>query len=167
MPALFPSTEIPPFLRHINRCLAPGGALHLTLIDPQPVSSSMGPILRQWFVDNLLLNLERMFRTTYPSATFPDWLEVGRLRGKGSTIATLEVPAVPQSMASSDGSQETNFTPAKLELRSLITRMLWQEVWGRFVRADRWWWDDEDIVKECIKYGTYWQYSHIVAVKED
>ena len=74
MPALFPSTEIPPFLRHINRCLAPGGALHLTLIDPQPVSSSMGPILRQWFVDNLLLNLERMFRTTYPSATFPDWL---------------------------------------------------------------------------------------------
>ena len=45
--------------------------------------------------------------------------------------------------------------------------MLWQEVWGRFVRADRWWWDDEDIVKECIKYGTYWQYSHIVAVKED
>ena len=106
-----------------------------------------------------------MFRTTHPSGTFPDWLEVGRLRGKGSTIATLEVPAVPQNTNTSEGDQD--ITPAKLELRSLITRMLWQEVWGSYVRADRWWWDDESIIQECIEYGTCWQYSHIIAVKED
>ncbi|CAJ2508104.1 Uu.00g092900.m01.CDS01 [Anthostomella pinea] len=165
MPALFPSTEIPPFLRHINRCLAPGGALHLTLIDPQPVSASMGPKLRNWLFEKLLINLEQMFRTTYPSGTFPAWLAVGRLRGRGSTIATVSVPAVTESLAKMAGVKES--TRVTTELRCLVTRMLWQEVWGGFVHADRWWWEEEAIIKECTEMGTYWQYSHIVAVKED
>jgi hypothetical protein len=164
MPSLFPSTEIPPFLRHINRCLAPGGALHLTLIDPQPVSTSMGPKLRQWLFEHLLINLEKAFRTTYPSGTFPAWLAVGRLRGRGSTIATVSVPSVPEYAAKIDQVKEQ--PSVKNELRCLVTRMLWQEVWGNFVHADRWWWEEEDIVQECVDLGTYWQYSHIVAIKE-
>ncbi|KAI0472154.1 hypothetical protein GGR56DRAFT_682584 [Xylariaceae sp. FL0804] len=164
MPSLFPSTEIPPFLRHINRCLAPGGALHLTLIDPQPVSDSMGPKLRQWLFEKLLINLEQMFRTTYPSGTFPAWLSVGRLRGKGSTITTVTVPAVPEDIVDYEETHEA--TMVKTELRCLVTRMLWQEVWGSFVQADRWWWEEEDIIEECTAMNTYWQYSHIIAVKE-
>ncbi|KAI8627712.1 hypothetical protein F5Y19DRAFT_162845 [Xylariaceae sp. FL1651] len=158
MPALFPSTEIPPFLRHVSRCLAPGGALHLTIIDPQPVSASMGPKLRQWLFENLLINLEQAFRTTLPSETFPAWLAVGRLRGKGSTIASISVPAVAECHSKPD---------VRTELRCLVTRMLWQEVWGGFVHASRWWWEEEEIVKECVELDTHWQYSHIVAVKED
>lgn len=50
-------------------------------------------------------------------------------------------------------------------LRSLVLRMLWREVWGRCVCARRWWWDEPDIVRECEERGTYWEYSHIVAVK--
>ncbi|KAI1505874.1 hypothetical protein F5X99DRAFT_173586 [Biscogniauxia marginata] len=165
MPALFPSTEIPPFLRHINRCLKAGGALHLTLIDPQPVSASMGPKLRQWLFDRLLINLEQMFRTTYPSGTFPAWLAVARLRGKGSTIATVPVPAVPQYFFKVDGANEKS--NAKAEVRCLTARMLWQEIWGSFVHADRWWWDEEEIVQECIELETHWNYLHIIAVKED
>ncbi|KAK7750622.1 hypothetical protein SLS62_007469 [Diatrype stigma] len=156
MPALFPATDIPPFLRQIHRCLTPGGALHLTLIDPQPVSSSMGPLLRQWMFDNLLVELEREFRTTYPNRIFPDWLRVGKLRGKGSTISTVSVPAVPKE----------EYPTVKEELCSLVTRMLWKEVWGSFVRAKSWWYDEEDILQECRENGTYWQYSHIVAVKD-
>ncbi|KAI2643307.1 hypothetical protein GGS21DRAFT_542020 [Xylaria nigripes] len=158
MPALFPSTDIPPLLSHINRCLAPGGALYLTIIDPQPVSASMGPKLRQWLFTHLLINLEQEFRTTWPSETFPAWLAAGNLRGKGSTIATIMVPAVP------DGPEKAD---AKTELRCLVNRLLWQEVWGGFVHAQQWWWDEEEIVQECIDMGTQWQYSHIVAVKED
>lgn len=156
MPSLFPATEIPPFLRHINRCLAPGGALHLTIIDPHPVSSSMGPLMRQWMFDNLLVELESEFRTTSPSRTFPHWLHVGRLRGTGSTISTVTVPTVPKEESPT----------VKEELRSLVTRMLWQEVWGSFVRAKSWWYDEEDILQECRENGTYWQYAHIVAVKD-
>lgn len=158
MPALFPSTDIPPFLRHINRCLAPGGSLHLTIIDPQPVSESMGPKLRQWLFSNLLVNLEQAFRTTLPSETFPVWLAVGNLRGKGSTIAIITAPAIAKSSSKDD---------MKTELRCLVTRLLWQEVWGRFVTASRWWWEEEEIAQECEELGTYWQYSHIIAVKGD
>ncbi|KAI0515394.1 hypothetical protein F5B22DRAFT_607190 [Xylaria bambusicola] len=161
MPALLPSTDIPPLLRHINRCLAPGGALHLTIIDPQPVSSSMGPKLRQWLFTNLLINLEQAFRTTWPSETFPAWLAVGRLRGKGSTIATKTIQAVP--IIPKNPSKED----LKVELRCLSNRMLWQEIWGGFVQASHWWWEDQEIVEECVSLGTYWQCSHIVAVKED
>ncbi|KAI1349558.1 hypothetical protein F5Y01DRAFT_289071 [Xylaria sp. FL0043] len=161
MPALLPSTDIPPFLRHINRCLAPGGALHLTIIDPQPVSSSMGPKLRQWLFTNLLINLEQAFRTTWPSETFPAWLAVGRLRGKGSTIATKSIPAI--SVIPKNPSMED----LKTEVRCLANRMLWQEVWGGFVQGSRWWWEDKDIVQECIELDTHWQCSHIIAVKED
>ncbi|KAI0115503.1 hypothetical protein GGR51DRAFT_576523 [Nemania sp. FL0031] len=158
MPALFPSTDIPPFLRHINRCLAPGGALHLTIIDPQPVSASMGPKLRQWLFTSLLINLEQAFRTTLPSETFPAWLAVANLRGKGSTIAVITAPAITKISSKED---------AKIELRCLVNRLLWQEVWGRFVTASRWWWEEEEIVQECFELGTHWQYSHIIAVKGD
>ncbi|KAH7032856.1 uncharacterized protein B0I36DRAFT_320178 [Microdochium trichocladiopsis] len=142
MPSLFPSTDIPPFLRHINRCLVPGGSLHLTLIDPQPISSKTGP---------------------KPSGTFPAWLAVGRLRGKGSSIATVSVPAVPQSIRHEE---EGHLVTVKEELRCLTARMLWQDVWGPFVKAERWWWDDHAIVQECVEFGTRWEYSHIIAVKE-
>ncbi|OTB05235.1 hypothetical protein M426DRAFT_10834 [Hypoxylon sp. CI-4A] len=163
MPALFPSSEIPPLLRHIHRCLAPGGALHLTIIDPQPVSSSMGPKLRQWLFENLLIELEKRCRTTYPSGTFPTWLAVAKLRGSGSTITTVSVRAVHEGFAV--GEDANDGSSAESELRCLLARMLWQEVWGKFVHADRWWWEDEEIVKECMERGTYWQYSHVVAVK--
>lgn len=158
MPALFPSTDIPPFLRHINRCLAPGGSLHLTIIDPQPVSTSMGPKLRQWLFTNLLINLEQEFRTTWPSKTFPAWLALGNLREKGSTIATITVPAIYEGSYKMD---------VKTQLRCVANRLLWQEVWGRFVHASRWWWEEEDIVQECVELRTQWQYSHIIAVKGD
>ncbi|KAI1414286.1 hypothetical protein F5Y13DRAFT_197742 [Hypoxylon sp. FL1857] len=163
MPALFPSSEIPLMLRHIYRCLTPGGALHLTLIDPQPVSSSMGPKLRQWLFEKLLIQLEKRCRTTYPSGTFPAWLAVAKLRGSGSTITTVSVRAVHECAATREGTKNT--ASVENELRCLIARMLWQEIWGKFVHADRWWWEEEDIIQECIERGTYWQYSHIVAVK--
>ncbi|OTA67693.1 hypothetical protein K449DRAFT_182362 [Hypoxylon sp. EC38] len=163
MPALFASSEIPPMLRHIYRCLTPGGALHLTLIDPQPVSSSMGPKLRQWLFEKLLIQLEKRCRTTYPSGTFPAWLAVAKLRGFGSTITTVSVRAVHECAASTNDTKNT--TSVESELRCLIARMLWQEIWGKFVHADRWWWEEEDIIQECLERGTYWQYSHIVAVK--
>ncbi|KAK9774276.1 hypothetical protein SCAR479_09140 [Seiridium cardinale] len=165
MASLFPSTDIPPFLRAVHRCLAAGGAYHLTIIDPEPVSSSMGPKLRQWLIDNLLTNLEQAFRTTLPSRTLPTWLAVSRLRGKGSTIMSLSVPAVPEGFMRIQGVKDPG--PVKAELRCTVLRMLWQEVWGNFVHARSWWWEEEEILQECLEHGTYWVYSHVVAVKED
>ncbi|KAK6062388.1 hypothetical protein SCUP234_07296 [Seiridium cupressi] len=105
------------------------------------------------------------FRTTLPSRTLPTWLAVSRLRGKGSTIMSLSVPAVPEGFNRIQGVKDPG--PVKAELRCTALRMLWQEVWGNFVHARSWWWEEEEILQECLEHGTYWVYSHVVAVKED
>jgi hypothetical protein len=52
------------------------------------------------------------------------------------------------------------------ELKSLVGRMLWKEMWGSFVEGEGWWWDDERVVEECKSRGTCWEYAVIEAVKE-
>lgn len=55
----------------------------------------------------------------------------------------------------------------KKELRTTVGRMLWQEIWGSFVTTtgSRWWWEVPEIVDECVKLGTHWEYSIIAACK--
>ncbi|RYP89733.1 hypothetical protein DL770_004121 [Monosporascus sp. CRB-9-2] len=82
-------------------------------------------------------------------------------------LALYETPApVVDKRASSPG-RTKDVSTVKAELRFEAVKKLWQEVWGRFVRGDGWWWDEEDIMQECREYGTTWEYSHIVAVKGD
>jgi hypothetical protein len=124
--------------------------------------------MRAWLEDHLLFNLERQFRCANPSRLLPAWLGDASLRGDGSTITTVKFKAVPGPSqyaefpkACSHDEQE-----ARVELRSLVGRMLWAEVWGSFVEADNWWWDDPDCIEECAQMGTYWEYSLIEAVKD-
>ncbi|KAK8046151.1 hypothetical protein PG996_014215 [Apiospora saccharicola] len=150
----------------LPQCSADFGARNL--FDRCLAASTSESILGSYLpihAGTLLINLEQSSRTTYPSETLPAWLGLGRLRGHGSTIVTVSVPAIPEGLDKIEGVKKQSST--KTELRCLVMRMLWQEVWGRFVRAERWWWEEEHIVAECTELGTYWQYSHIVAVKED
>jgi len=52
------------------------------------------------------------------------------------------------------------------ELRSAVGRMLWQEMWGGFVHGHDWWWQDPDVVEECLRLGTQFEYSLVEAVKD-
>lgn len=52
------------------------------------------------------------------------------------------------------------------ELKSVVGRMLWKEMWGGYVEGEKWWWDDESVVEECERMGTCWEYAVIEAVKE-
>ncbi|CRK38770.1 hypothetical protein BN1723_004478 [Verticillium longisporum] len=54
----------------------------------------------------------------------------------------------------------------KQELRSLVGRLLWMDVWGNYIAADGWWWDDPAIVQECQQMRTSWEYCVIEAVKD-
>ncbi len=54
----------------------------------------------------------------------------------------------------------------KVELKSVVGRMLWREIWGPWVLGRRWWWEDSAIVKECERLGTKWEYAVIEGVKE-
>jgi len=48
----------------------------------------------------------------------------------------------------------------------VVGRMLWKEMWGGYVEGEKWWWDDEDVVEECGRMGTCWEYAVIEGVKE-
>lgn len=173
--SILPSSEIPKLLQRVHHVLAPGGYLHLVVIDPWPVTSSMGPLLQRWIDENLVFNLELQFRCTHPSRMFPIWLEDACLRAPGSIITHTRFPAIPQSYEpdgdSDDDASARSKSSAeeeaaiKKELRTTVGRMLWQEIWGSFATGESWWWDDPDIVDECIERQTHWEYKIIAACR--
>ncbi|KAH8595901.1 hypothetical protein B0O99DRAFT_511189 [Bisporella sp. PMI_857] len=176
-----PASSLPAALKECHRIMISGGSLHLTILDPSPITSSLGPCLRTWLDNHLLLNLERQFRCINPSRLFPIWLADAGLRGEGSTIATARFLACPSvslcgSHSSADNLQMKGnlrdgsvdgkqISHTKHELQTQVGRMLWRELWGSFAQGERWWWDDEAIVEECERMGTAWEYSIIEAIK--
>ncbi|KAF7559841.1 hypothetical protein G7046_g4300 [Stylonectria norvegica] len=173
LPALCSSSDIPGILRNISKCLKPGGCLQLTLIDPLPCAGTLGHRMRAWLEEHLLLNLERHFRCMNPSRLFPQWLGDASLRGPGSTLTTAKFYAIPENARRRDGSPNRTTDQAgtekeiKAELRSLVGRMLWMEVWGTFVTAGSWWWEDQGCVEECLRLGTFWEYNVIEGVRDN
>ncbi|KAK4453141.1 hypothetical protein QBC34DRAFT_217652 [Podospora aff. communis PSN243] len=158
LPSMMPSQEIPRLLRTVHRCLTPKGILHLTVIDPSPATQSLGPKMRHWLDQNLILNLESQFRCISPSRLLPAWLADARLRANGSVISRVKCELVCKT--GQDGAS------AEAQLRSTVGRKLWQEVWGSFVHGTTWWWDDPECIAECIELGTHFEYSLIEAVKD-
>ncbi|KAK0109916.1 hypothetical protein ONS95_002587 [Cadophora gregata] len=154
--------------------VARGGTLHLTILDPSPLPATLGPRLREWLDNYLILHLEKHFRCLNPSRLFPVWLSDAGLRSEGSTIvnvrffAAVNVPkpglACANGGITTDGMEEVDNT--KQELKSIVGRMLWKEMWGSYVQGDKWWWEDESILEECDRMGTVWEYAVIEAVKE-
>lgn len=179
--SILPSSDLPRLLQNIFRVLAPGGFLNMVIIDPLPGPGSTGPLMRRWLDENLVFNLEQQFRCTNPSRNFPVWLSEAGLRAKGSVITTTRFQATttttttsttsttsPQGHAGEEEGRSSDEpdAAARRELRATIGRMLWREIWGPFVGADRWWWEEPEIVDECAGLETYWEYSVIAACKE-
>lgn len=173
LPSASPSTEIPGVLKNISKYLRVGGSLRLTLIDPLPCTGTLGHRMRTWLEEHLLINLERHFRCTNPSKLFPDWMGDAGLRGQGSTLTTSKFYAVSASIRSQVDDSDPFIEKApserevKAEVRSIIGRLLWMEVWGNFVSGEKWWWEDEGCVNECLQLGTVWDYHIIEGVKQE
>lgn len=105
-----------------------------------------------------------------PSTVFPHLLAQACLRGDGSILTTTRFYAMPGSAISRDqdaakGSVQME-NEDKAQVRSLVGRMLWVEVWGSYVTCNRWWWDDPECVAECLELGTLWEYHAVKGVKE-
>ncbi|PNP76080.1 hypothetical protein FNYG_10638 [Fusarium nygamai] len=168
LPLAMPSQDIPALLRNIHRCLEPGGSLQLTIIDPLPVTSTLGPLLRAWIEDYLLFNLEASFRCTNPSKLLPLWLNGASLRVDPDSIETTQFFAIPLDNTQLQYVREGHISEEglKQELRNLVGRMLWMEVWREYIVAERWWWEDPEILEECIQHQTAWEWKLIEAVKE-
>lgn len=143
----------------------------MLIVDPWPITDSMGPNLQAWLDENLVFNLELQFRCNHPSRMFPIWLRDAKLRANGSIITTTRFQAIPQGQNDdSDASTRTRDSSEgelaiRKELRGTVGRMLWQEIWGPFVTAEKWWWEVPKIVEECVERETHWEYSIIAACK--
>ncbi|KAG8672630.1 hypothetical protein FPOAC1_005908 [Fusarium poae] len=168
LPLVMPSQEIPALLRNIHRCLEPGGSLYLTIIDPLPLTSTLGPLLRSWIEDHLLFNLEASFRCTNPSKLLPLWLKSASLLVDPNLVETSQFYAIPlddsQLQYVRDGHESED--GLRRELRNTVGRMLWMEIWREYIIADSWWWDDPDILHECTQLQTTWEWRLIEAVKD-
>ncbi|CAG7564400.1 unnamed protein product [Fusarium equiseti] len=168
LPLAMPSQDIPALLRNIHRCLEPGGSLHLTIIDPLPITNTLGPLLRTWIEDHLLFNLESSFRCTNPSKLLPVWLKNASLRVDPNFVETTQFFSIPldnsQLQYVRDGHESEE--GLRQELRNTVGRMLWMEIWREYIIADRWWWDEPEILAECIQFKTIWEWRLIEAVKD-
>ena len=160
--------DIPVVLKGLHQCLLPGAILYLALINVRPVATSVGPRMQEWLDKHLLLNLEKKRRSDSPSMFMPEWLEESSLRGKGSVISKAKFLAItPSDIAGKktmDGKPDNQCIRA--ELRGEVGRMLWKEVWGVYVEAERWWWEEPAIVEECLRLRTFWDYYLIEAVND-
>lgn len=173
LPALFPSSSLPALLGECHKILIPGGILHLTLMDPSPVASSAGPRLRRWLDNNLVINLQTHFRCITPSRLIPIWLRDAGFACDSSppsndpAYATkLRFWAVGRGeggFAEVGGSDDA--AKEMSQLTAVVGRMLWREIWGNFVVGDKWWWEDEQVVEECVALGTRWDCLMLKAVK--
>lgn len=122
---------------------------------------------------HLFPNIENQSRCLEPSRLIPKLLGDANLRGLRSRRTVVKCFALPAS-ARSDDYQDPDPSIQSLhlelqdraELRSIVGRMFWLEVWGQFVTpTDTWWWDNPECVAECLQLGTFWEYQIIDAIK--
>jgi hypothetical protein len=177
LPALLPSSALPTLLKDCHRVLRKSGSMHLTLIDPCPAAASTGPKLREWLDSHLLLELERKFRCTNPCRLVPGWLADAGFEACGTTVARMRFAAATEtalvrSYARFGGrGAEGAAEETREQLRAVVGRMLWEECWGRFCvdvvggGAARWW-EDGEVMEECVGMGTTWEILVVEALKE-
>jgi hypothetical protein len=55
------------------------------------------------------------------------------------------------------------------ELKTLVGRALWKDIWGGFVDEDpdeaAWWWEDREVMQECLERQTVFECGAIYAYK--
>jgi hypothetical protein len=161
LPSLVPSSKLPELFRECYKLLAPGGLLEIRIMDAAPVRKTAGPILRTWIDDRLSFNLERLFRCSKPCSLVPDWLV-----DAGFELTNVEGNSnVTLPCAFDSTSEDVN-----KELSTVIGRAMWRDVWGSFVDdapgESRWWWEDEDIIQECLKRQTVLECRAIYAYRK-
>lgn len=147
----------------------------MTIIDPLPCAETLGHKLRAWMEKHLFPSIERNSRCLEPSRLFPKLLGDAGLRGKGSRRTKVKFFALQENARGGeyhDPDRSINKLYQerrdKAELRSLVGRMFWVEVWGQYITPpNTWWWDDPECVAECYQLGTFWEYHIIDAVKAE
>ena len=163
LPSLVPSSKLPQLFSECHRLLAPGGLLEIRIMDAAPVRKTAGPKMRAWIEDRLSLNLERLFRCSKPCMLVPSWVA-----DAGFDLATDEHFDGEQNMKLPCAYDEA-LSDVDGELATLVGRALWRDIWGGFVddvpEEPRWWWEDDEVMQECLTHQTVFECGSIFAYK--
>ncbi|CBX92807.1 hypothetical protein LEMA_P055130.1 [Plenodomus lingam JN3] len=160
LPSLVPSVKLPELFRECYKLLAPGGLLELRVMDAAPMRNVAGPLMRMWIEDRLSINLERLFRCSKPCMLVPGWLadagfDVSAMEGDQS----IKLPCA----------YDSNSSEIDRELSTVVGQSLWKDIWGTFVDdipdEHKWFWEDEEIVKECLQRRTVFECKTILAYR--
>ncbi|KAF1837621.1 hypothetical protein BDW02DRAFT_645298 [Decorospora gaudefroyi] len=161
LPSLVASAKLPELFSECHKLLAHGGALEVRVMDAAPVRKTTGPLMRMWIEDRLSVNLERLFRCSKPCSLVPCWLT-----DVGFEMVVQEV----DEKATLPCAFDPNSASVDEELSTIIGREFWKDTWGSFVGdapdEPRWWWEDEDIVQECLKCQTLFACRTVFAYKK-
>ncbi|KAF2672222.1 hypothetical protein BT63DRAFT_191651 [Microthyrium microscopicum] len=182
LPSLLPAAHLPALVADCRRVLKPTGTLELRLVDAIPDRGSTGPRLATWLEQHLLPNLERDLRCLQPTALlpniaqstgFPGPLQMTRhLRLPAAIIDTNTLNSGHSNGAYSNGAAITGSDVLAHEIGTMVLRELWKDSWGAYVSVGEagvleWWWEDSEILEECVEWGTGWDVGVLIAVKED
>ncbi|KAF1951447.1 hypothetical protein CC80DRAFT_481054 [Byssothecium circinans] len=162
LPSLVPSSELPKILRECHRLLAPGGMLEIRIMDAAPIRKTAGPKMKGWIEDRLSINLERHFRCSKPCMLVPTWVKDAGFELADSPDGA-QVMKLPCAI-------DNNSSDIDVELKARVGRELWKNIWGEFVDDDpheaHWWWEDEEVMQECLERQTVFECGAIFAHKK-
>lgn len=171
LPLMLPSHALPALLQELNRILTPSGRLNLTILDPFPVSTTLGPLLQAWISQNLIPNLDKSFRYTIPSRLISNILPDASFAPiQSKKVHFCALADGERRVAANDSSAQNEDNDEMARLNALIGRMLWREIYGLWVddvQVTGWWWENDGIVDECAAWGTTWICELMIVGKAD
>jgi hypothetical protein len=130
----------------------------MRLMDVLPDRGSAGPKIGEWIEINVVERLESEFRCARPGNLVPRWvkaagfdipLEGGQQKLKASAAIDPRV----------DVDDVTEF------LGEVVCRESWRRTWEEFMDAEIGWWDQSEILDECISFNTTWTITTLTAIK--
>jgi hypothetical protein len=163
LPTLLPGSRIPAFLAESFRLLRPDGQFEARLINALPERSSMGPKLAAWLEDNLMIQLESEFRCSRPCDLVPAWAKIS-----GFTMADGSRPILKRELTLQAAAESTSDIPTRVG--SAVLREIWKDTWGSCLTENNegkshYWWDQEDILQECMEKQTTWKVASLMVIK--
>jgi len=172
LPALIPWFNIFKVIEKIAEGLVPGGLLHLIIIDPLPLSSTIGDYTRDWLEEYLVMNTDEKWLCKTPNTQITRWLRNAGLLADGSVVRKARFMAVTDEQElpaderpGLDQNGERKEDRVLTALQDTVGRMLWRDVWGRHLTGGKFWWEDPLCVQECVERKTTFEYTIIDAVR--
>lgn len=158
---LLPASQIPALIAESYRLLQPGGQFDARLINALPVKATMGPKLELWLEENLIIQLESDFRCSRPCELLPTWSKKFKF-----TMADGRPPALSQEVLLRAAVVSTD--DVNLRVGAAVLRHLWYGTWGSSTSGTEcFWWDNDEIVEECLERETSWRVASFQIFKTD